>query len=63
MKLADSECLYPQYPTEKKCGRVKKGKERSLIERFMMLKNEVCLFVYNFQVLFDSNQIKRDCEM
>ena len=63
MKLADSECLYPQYPTEKKRYRVKKANERSLIERLMTLKNEVCLVVYNFQVLFDSNQIERNCKM
>lgn len=60
MELADSECPPPQHPTEKKRGRVKKGKERSLIERLMTLKNEVCLFVHDFQVPFDNNQAERD---
>ena len=60
MKLADRECPPQQYLTEKKSGRVKKGKERSLIERLMTLKNEVCMFVHNFQVPFDNNQAERD---
>lgn len=60
MKLADSECPLPQHPPEKKRGRVKKGKERSLIERLMALKNAVCLFVHDFHVPFDNNQAERD---
>lgn len=60
MELADRECPPPQYPPKKKRGRVKKGKERSLIERLMTLKNEVCLFVHDFQVPFDNNQAERD---
>ena len=60
MNLADSECPPPQSSQEKKRGRVKKGKERSLIERLMTLKNEVCLFAHDFKVPFDNNQAERD---
>ena len=62
MNLADSECPPPQSSPEKKRGRVKKGKERSLIERLMTLKNEVCLFAHDFKVPFDNNQAERDLQ-
>ena len=60
MKLADEECPLPADPPQKKKGRKKKGKERSLIERLMALKASVCLFIRNFDVPFDNNQAERD---
>lgn len=60
MKMADEECPLPPDPTQKKKGRKKKGKERSLIERLMALKASVCLFIRNFDVPFDNNQAERD---
>jgi len=60
MQTADSECPEPPDPPEKKKGRKKKGKERSLIERLMALKDSVCLFIHDFRVPFDNNQAERD---
>ena len=60
MKLADEECPLPPDPPQRKKGRKKKGKERSLIERLMALKASVCLFIRNFDVPFDNNQAERD---
>ena len=60
MKLADEECPLPPDPPQKKKGRKKKGKERSLIERLVALKASVCLFIRNFDVPFDNNQAERD---
>ena len=60
MKLADEECPLPPDPPQKKKGRKKKGKERSLIERLIALKASVCLFARNFEVPFDNNQAERD---
>jgi len=40
---------------EKKRGRQKKGKVRSLVERLDTRKASVCLFVYDFDVPFDNN--------
>ena len=60
MKMADAECPLPAESPQKKKGRPKKGKERSLIERLMELKASVCLFVKDFSVPFDNNQAERD---
>ena len=60
MQKADEECPEPPDPPEKKKGRKKKGKERSLIERLVMLKDSVCLFIHDFKVPFDNNQAERD---
>lgn len=60
MALADIECPEPPDPPKKKKGRKKKGKERSLIERLLALKDAVCLFIHNFKVPFDNNQAERD---
>ena len=60
MKLADSECPDPSVNAPKKRGRKKKGKERALIERLMLLKDSVCLFIHDFKVPFDNNQAERD---
>ena len=48
---------------EKKRGRKKKGKVRSLIERLDTYKASVCLFIKNFAVPFDNNQGERDLRM
>ena len=60
MKMADEECPLPPDLPQKKRGRKKKGKERSLIERLMALKASVCLFIRDFNVPFDNNQAERD---
>lgn len=60
MKMANEECPLPPDPSQKKKGRKKKGKERSLIERLMALKASVCLFIRDFNVPFDNNQAERD---
>ncbi len=49
--------------TEKKRGRKKKGKIRSLIDRLEEYKASVCLFVNDFSVPFDNNQAERDIRM
>lgn len=49
--------------TEKKRGRMKKGKILSLIERLHKYRESVCLFVKNFMVPFDNNQAERDIRM
>lgn len=43
-----------------KCGKQKRGKVLSLIDRLSGHKGEVCLFVNNFAVPFDNNQAERD---
>jgi len=48
---------------EKKRGRRKKGKIRSLVERLDVYKASVCLFLKNFAVPFDNNQAERDIRM
>lgn len=60
LDLANSQCPAPADSSEKKRGRKKKGRERSLIERLMQLKPSVCLFARNFSVPFDNNQAERD---
>lgn len=60
MKLADSECPPPENSKQKKRGRVKKGKERSPIERLIALKEAICLFAHDFRIPFDNNQAERD---
>ena len=46
----------PPETMEKKRGRKKKGKVRSLIERLSKFKASVCLFAWDFSVPFDNNQ-------
>lgn len=48
---------------ERKRGRKKKGKVRSLIERLDRYKESVCLFIKNFTVPFDNNMAERDIRM
>jgi transposase len=44
----------------KKRVRKAKGKDRTLIERLIKLKDSVCLFIKDFAVQFDNNQAERD---
>lgn len=60
MAYANMECPPPIIQSQKKRGKRKKGKERSLIERLIKLKASVCLFIHNFAVPFDNNQAERD---
>lgn len=60
MAIAEAECPPPEPSRVTKRGRKKKGKERSLIERLIMLKASVCMFAYDFEVPFDNNQAERD---
>ena len=60
MEIANKERPIPPDPPNKKRGRKKKGKERALIERLMLLKDAVCLFIHDFKVPFDNNQAERD---
>ena len=48
---------------EKKRGRKKKGKIRSLVERLATYKESICLFIKNIAVPFDNNQAERDIRM
>lgn len=58
--LAEGFELHPyQEPTEKKRGRKKKGKARSLLERMRDHKSEFLLFLHNFDVDFSSNEAER----
>ena len=56
MEIANKERPVPSDPPNKKRGRKKKGKERALIERLMLLKDAVCLFIHDFKVPFDNKQ-------
>lgn len=60
MMLADRECPPPKEPRKKTRGRMRKGKERSLIERLQSLKGSVMMFATDFRVPFDNNQAERD---
>ena len=60
LRLADRECPPPDEVRGKKKTRVRKGKERALIERLRSNKDHVCLFIYDFEVPFDNNQAERD---
>ena len=57
---AEAVCPEPPDPPDRRRGRKKKGKERSLIERLKSLKDSVCMFLHNFIVPFDNNQAERD---
>ena len=59
-KISNNECPPPPKVVEIKRGRKAKGKERSLIERLIKLKDSVCLFIKDFAVPFDNNQAERD---
>ncbi len=57
---AEAACPEPLDPPDKKRGRKKKGKVRSLIERIQARKDSICLSLHNFLVPFDNNQAERD---
>ena len=60
MQRADNECPPPASPIEKKRGRKKLCKERSLLERLIGLKEDVCRFFTDYRVPFDNTQAERD---
>ncbi|MBQ7649713.1 MAG: IS66 family transposase [Victivallales bacterium] len=60
LEEAEAVCPEPPDPPDRRRGRKKKGKERSLIERLKSLKDSVCMFLHNFIVPFDNNQAERD---
>ena len=60
LEEAEAVCPEPPDPPDRRRGRKKKGKERSLIERLKTLKDSVCMFLRNFIVPFDNNQAERD---
>ena len=60
MQKADIQCPPPPVPIEKKRGRKKKGKERSLIDRLIKLKEAAMRYFTDFRVPFDNNQAERD---
>ena len=60
MQRADNECPPPLAPIEKKRERKKLCKERSLLERLIGLKEDVCRFFTDYRVPFDNNQAERD---
>ena len=47
----------------KKRGQKKKGKILSLVDRLANYKASICLFIHNFKVPFDNNQVERDLRM
>ena len=59
IKLAYEENHMPEKKPGK-CGKQKRGKVLSLIDRLSKHKDEICLFVNNFAVPFDNNQAERD---
>ena len=59
LDTADAECPPPPPPSERKIGRLKKGKERSLIERLRERETEICLFAHDFDIPFDNNLAER----
>lgn len=60
MFIAVGECPAPPNNHPGVQGRRKLGKERSLIERLIALKDSVCLFLHDLEVPFDNNQAERD---
>lgn len=60
MQKADTQCPPSPVPTEKKRGRKKKGRERSLIDRLIELKDAAMRFFTDYRVPFDNNQAERD---
>lgn len=60
MSYADKECPPPEFPKERKRGKIRRGKTKALIERLKKFKDDVCRFAHNFAVPFDNNQAERD---
>ena len=62
--LAEGLLLHPlPEDTEKKRGRKKKGKARSLLERMRDHKSEFLLFLHDFRVPFTSNEAEKSFRM
>ena len=59
LTLADRECPPPTVDQDDK-RRVKRGKERALIDRLGKYEEEICRFTRDFRVPFDNNQAERD---
>lgn len=60
IQIAEQEFPENEPPTERKRGRIKKGKVRSLIERLKTYKDAISYFIHDFDVPFDNNQAERD---
>ena len=58
--IAVGEAEAPLPPPSPDGKRVKRGKERCLLERFINLRTEIFRFAYDFSVPFDNNQAERD---
>lgn len=56
MSYAEMEYPYSDKIEPKKREKKKKGKERSLINRLIKLKDSVCPFIHDFLVPIDNNQ-------
>lgn len=60
MSYADKECPPPEFPKERKRGKIRRGKTKALIERLKKFKDDVCSFAHNFALTFDNNRAERD---
>ena len=64
LKIGDKECPPPiRLNTAKKCGRIKKSKERNLLERLCNFQEETLRFMTREDVPFTNNQGERDIRM
>ena len=60
MSYADKECPPPEFPKERKRGKIRRGKTKALNERLKKFKDDVCRFAHKFAVPFDNIQAERD---
>ena len=59
MAIANQECPEPETNTQNEKKRVKRTKERNLINRLIKLKEELLMFMKDFRVPFDNNEAER----